>query len=202
MCRKYEILFIADEVITGFGRVGDWFASNLCKIDPDILTMAKGISSGYLPLGATMISDEMTQVLNTGGYLAHGFTYSGHPSCCTAGLANIAIIEKEKLVERVRDDIGPYFQQKLHSFRGNPAVGETRGAMMIGAIELLPRNGKPGLNPSPGLGNKAASIARKHGVIVRGIRDLIAMSPPLIATHEEIDELFNAVGKTLDELWN
>jgi putrescine aminotransferase len=202
LCRKHEILFIADEVITGFGRVGDWFASNLCKLDPDILTMAKGISSGYLPLGATMLSDEMTEVLNSGGLLAHGFTYSGHPSCCAAGLANIEIIEKEKLIERVRDEIGEYFQEKLNAYRGHPAVGETRGAGLLGAIELLPKNGKAGLTPSPGLGMKAASIARKHGVIVRGIRDLIALSPPLIVTRGEIDELFAAVGRTLDELWN
>jgi len=202
LCRRLEILFVADEVITGFGRIGEWFASNLWKLDPDMITMAKGISSGYLPLGGTIVSDEVTAVLNGGGYLAHGFTYSGHPSCCVAGLANIEILEKEKLIERGRDDIGPYFQQKLNTFRGHPAVGETRGYQMIGAIELLPAKGRAGLSPSPNLGTKAAAIARKHGVIVRGIRDLIAMSPPLIATRDEIDELFAAVGKTLDELWS
>jgi putrescine---pyruvate transaminase len=199
LCREYDILFVADEVITAFGRLGDWFASNLWQLDPDIITMAKGITSGYLPLGATMASREITDTLNTGGYLAHGFTYSGHPATCACALANIAIIEREKLVERVRDEVGPYFQEKLHGFRGHPAVGETRGFGAIGAIELLPRGGRAELAKNPNtLGVKAA----KHGVIVRGIRDLIAMSPPLVIIKDEMNFMFDGVRKTLDELWH
>jgi putrescine aminotransferase len=201
LCRRYDILFVADEVITGFGRLGDWFASNLWNLDPDLLTTAKGITSGYLPLGATMVSREMTDTLNSGGYLAHGFTYSGHPTTCAAALANLEIIERERLVERTRDDIGPYFQEKLRSFASHPAVGEVRGYQLIGAMELLPRGGRAALDPAKPLGAKAAAIARKEGVIVRGIRDLIALAPPLIATHEEIDFLFDAIGRTLDQLW-
>jgi len=201
LCREHNILFVADEVITGFGRLGDWFASNLWKLDPDMLTTAKGITSGYLPLGATMVSRQIADVLNTGGYLAHGFTYSGHPTACAAALANLDIIKNDRLVERTRDDIGPYFQQKLRSFAGHPAVGEVRGYQLIGAIELLPRGGRAALDPKNPLGAKASAIARKEGVIVRGIRDLIAMSPPLIVTRDEIDLLFNAVARTLDQLW-
>lgn len=202
LCREYGILFVADEVISGFGRLGDWFASNLWSLEPDLMTLAKGITSGYLPLGATMVSDEVTETLHQGGYIAHGFTYSGHPTACAAALANLDIIEREQLVERTRDDVGPYFQQKLHALRGHRAVGETRGFQLIGAIELLPAGGRDELAKSPNLlGAKAAGLARKHGVIVRGIRDLIAMSPPLVITRHEIDFLFDAVVRTLDELW-
>jgi len=202
LCRKYEILFVADEVISGFGRLGDWFASSLWDLDPDLMTLAKGLTSGYLPLGATMCTREMANVLNEGGYLAHGFTYSGHPATTAAGLANLDIIEKENLIPRVKNDVGPYFQKKLAEFKGHPAVGEVRGFELIGAIELLPRGGKAKLVSPPILGVKAANLARKHGVIVRGIRDLIAVAPPLVITHAEIDELVAAIGKTLDQLWD
>lgn len=202
LCRERGILFVADEVITAFGRLGDWFASALWELEPDFINVAKGLTSGYLPLGATIVRDEIADVLVHSGYLAHGYTYSGHPTTCAAALANIHVIERDHLVERTRDDLGPYFQAKLRTFTGHPAVGEVRGHALIGAIELLPREGKAALTPTTMLGGKAARIAREHGVIVRGIRDLIAMSPPLIATREEIDILFTAVGKTLDQLWD
>lgn len=202
LAKEKNVLFVADEVITGFGRLGATFASTLWDLDPDLMSVAKGLTSGYLPLGATMVSDDVADVLNTGGYIAHGFTYSGHPTTCAAGLANLKIIEDEKLIERVRDDVGPYFQQKLRSFAGHAVVGEVRGYQLIGAIELLPKSRrKEDRIPTAPLGVKAAAIARKHGVIVRGIRDLIAISPPLTITREELDFLFDVVGKTLDELW-
>jgi putrescine aminotransferase len=202
LAREKEILFVADEVITGFGRMGAPFASTLWDLDPDLMSVAKGLTSGYLPLGATLVSDEVVDVLNSGGYIAHGFTYSGHPAACAAGLANLKIIEDERLIERVRDDVGPYFQEKLRSFANHPAAGQVRGFQLIGAIELLPRSRKKEdrVATSP-LGVKAAAIARRHGLIVRGIRDLIAISPPFTITRGEIDFLFDVVGKTLDELW-
>jgi putrescine aminotransferase len=202
LCRKHGILFVADEVITAFGRVGDWFASTLWNLEPDFISVAKGLTSGYLPLGASIVRKEIAEVLVHGGYLAHGYTYSGHPTTCAAALANLHVIERDRLIERTRDDAGPYFQQKLRSFAGHPAVGEVRGHGLIGAIELLPREGKIALAPTTMLGVKGAKLAREEGVIVRGIRDLIAMSPPLIVTHEEIDFLFAAVSKTLDRLWD
>jgi len=201
LARKYGILFVADEVITAFGRLGAWFASDLWDLDPDFMCLAKGLTSGYLPLGATMVADEIADVLIHGGYLAHGFTYSGHPASCAVALANIAVIEKERLVERVRDDVGPYFQKKLRAFEGHPAVGEIRGCQFIGAVELVPRGGKPALTPTSMLGIKGAKLVREEGVIVRGIRDLIAIAPPLTATHEEIDFIFTAVGHALGKLW-
>lgn len=201
LCRTHDILFVADEVITGFGRLGDWFASGLWGLEPDIMTMAKGITSGYVPLGATMVSGAIADTLERGGYLAHGFTYSGHPVATAAGVANLEILERDKLIERVRDDVGPYFQQKLRAFEGHPAVGEVRGVQLIGAIDLLPRGGRAALQTPPVLGAKAVALARAEGVIVRGIRDIIAMAPPLIITRAEIDQLFTAVGRALDRLW-
>ena len=202
LARKYEILFVADEVITAFGRVGDWFASSLWNLEPDLITLAKGLTSGYLPLGACVVRDEVADVLLHGGYLAHGFTYSGHPVTCAAGLANLEVIERDRLVERVRDDVGPYFQQKLRAFAGHPAVSEIRGHGLIGALELIPREGRAALTPTTMLGTLGARLAREEGVIVRGIRDLIAVSPPLIITHEEIDQLFAAIDRALARLWN
>ena len=202
LCRQHGILFVADEVITAFGRLGDWFASSLWKLDPDFISTAKGLTSGYLPLGASIVRDEIAEVLIHGGYLAHGYTYSGHPVTCAAALANLHVIERDGLLGRVRQDLGPYFQQKLRSFSGHPAVGEVRGYGLIGAIELLPREGKAALTPTSALGTKGARLVREEGVIVRGIRDLIAMSPPLIVSREEIDLLFAAVSKALDRLWD
>ena len=196
LARKYGILFVADEVISGFGRLGAWFASSLWELEPDFITLAKGLTSGYLPLGATLVNEGIAEVLTHGGYLAHGFTYSGHPTTCAAALANLQVIERDGLVERVRDDSGPYFQQKLRSFSGHPLVGEVRGHGLIGALELLPPD-RDKAKLTGALGAKAAKIGREEGVIIRGIRDLIAMSPPLIISHAEIDELFAGVERTL-----
>jgi putrescine aminotransferase len=201
ICRKNSILFVADEVITAFGRVGDWFASKLWNLDPDLLTTAKGITSGYIPLGATLVSREVTATLIQGGYLAHGCTYSGHPVACAAALANLDIIEKEKLIPRTRDITGPYFQKKLREFANHPAVGEVRGVGLIGAMELLPRGGKAMLNSKTPLGPKAMKIGREEGVVVRGIRDILAVAPPLVISESEIDELFAGIQRVLNRLW-
>lgn len=202
ICRENEILFVADEVITAFGRVGDWFASNLWDLDPDLICLAKGLTSGYLPLGATMMSDEIAEAMLTGGYFAHGFTYSGHPTCAAAALANLEVIENLKLIPRVKDDIGPYFQGKLQEMAAHPAVSEARGTGLIGALELVPRGGREALTPTTMLGLKAWSLIREEGVMVRGIRDLIALAPPLIITHAEVDELFGGIRRGLDKLWD
>lgn len=201
LCREKGILFVADEVITGFGRLGDWFASTLWDLDPDIMSTAKGLTSGYLPLGATLISDEIAGTLIDGGYFAHGFTYSGHPVTTAAALANLAVIEKKRLIPYVKEDIGPYFQEKIRSLASHHAVAETRGYGLIGAMELIPRGGRAALEPTSALGAKAAGLIRKHGAIVRGIRDLIAVSPPLVITRVEIDQLFESIRRGLDELW-
>jgi putrescine aminotransferase len=203
LCRRHEILFVADEVITGFGRLGAWFASDLWELDPDLMTMAKGITSGYLPLGATMVSDEIAAALEAGGYLAHGFTYTGHPAACAAALANLGVIERERLVERVRDDVGPRFQKELRRFADHPAVAEVRGVQLIGALELRrPPSGPYAAAAPNSLGLAAHGLAREEGLIVRGIRDLVALSPPLVVTHGELDRMFAALGRALDRLWS
>jgi len=201
LCRRHEILFVADEVITGFGRLGAWFASVLWELDPDLLTTAKGITSGYLPLGATMVSREIAATLEEGGYLAHGFTYTGHPVACAAALANLDIIEREGLVERVRDDIGPRFQASLRRLADHPLVADVRGFGLIGALELRPPHRGPNAAAAPNtLGLAAHLLAREEGVIVRGIRDLVALSPPLVVTHDELDRIFAALTRALDRL--
>ena len=202
LCRRHEILFVADEVITGFGRLGAWFASGLWELDPDLMTMAKGITSGYLPLGATLVSDEIAAAIEAGGTLAHGFTYTGHPTACAAALANLDVIERERLVERVRTDVGPRFQAALHALEGHPAVAEVRGFGLIGALELKrPARGpcaeaapntlglaahQPGArggrdrarDPRPGRARPAAGRdARRAGPHVRGAR---ARARPLL----------------------
>ena len=200
LCREHGILFVADEVISGFGRLGDWFGSTIWDLDPDVMNLAKGITSGYLPLGATMVSEEIADVIIHGGYLAHGFTYSGHPVPCAAAMANLDIIEKEQLISVTRDVLAPHFHKRLQALADHPVVGEVRGYGLIGAIELLPPGGKAALRPGLNLGLQAAAIAREEGVIVRGIRDLIAMAPPLVISVSQIDELFDAIKKTLDRM--
>ncbi len=202
LCRRHEILFVADEVITGFGRLGAWFASELWSLDPDLMTMAKGITSGYVPLGATLVSDEIAAALEAGGYLAHGFTYTGHPVACAAALANLEILEREHLVERVRDDVGPRFQTALRKLAAHPAVAEARGVQLIGALELRrPPKGKYADTAPNMLGPAVHYLAREEGVIVRGIRDLVAMSPPFIVTHDELDRMFAGLERALDRMW-
>ena len=201
LAREYEILFVADEVITAFGRLGAWFASEMWDLQPDLMILAKGLTSGYISMGATMVSRPIAEVLMKGGYFAHGFTYSGHPVAAAAALANIDILEKEKLVEWARDKAGPYFQKKLGEFAGHPAVGEVRGVGLIGAMELLPKGGRKELKPGMNLGITGAAKVRSEGAIVRGIRDLLAFAPPLVITEGEIDEMFASVRRGIDKLW-
>lgn len=202
LCRKYSILYVSDEVITGFGRLGSWFGSTLWDLDPDLLTTAKGITSGYIPLGATLVSSEIAETLIKGGYIAHGNTYAGHPVACAAALANLDIIEKENLIDRTKNVTGPYFQKKLQDLASHRAVGEARGYGLIGALELLPKGGKSMRLPQSPLGPLAMKLAREEGIIVRGIRDILAMAPPLTIQESEIDQLFKGVQRVLDRLWD
>jgi putrescine aminotransferase len=201
LCRRHEILFVADEVITGFGRLGAWFASVLWELEPDLMTVAKGITSGYLPLGATLVSGEIAETLEAGGTLAHGFTYTGHPATCAAALANLDILEREKLVLRVRDDVGPRFQAALRALADHPRVAEARGFGLIGALELRRPESGPHRDAAPDtLGLVAHQLAREEGLVVRGIRDLVALSPPLVVTHAELERMFACLARALDRL--
>ncbi|WP_226018007.1 aspartate aminotransferase family protein [Novosphingobium sp. FKTRR1] len=205
ICRKYGILLIADEVICGFGRLGQWFGFQHYGFTPDLVSMAKGLSSGYLPISATGVSSEIVEVLRASGEeFVHGYTYSGHPVSSAVALRNIQIIEDEQLVERVRDDTGPYLAQALQRLTANPLVGQVRSLGLIGAVEIV---AEPGTNKRHGQkdgvgGGVAGPIVRDHciarGLMVRAIRDSIVMSPPLVITHEEIDRLVDIIAAALE----
>lgn len=202
ICRKYGILLVADEVICGFGRLGEWFGFQHYGIRPDVVSMAKGLSSGYLPISATGVSSEIVAVLRASGEdFVHGYTYSGHPVAAAVALRNIQILEDEALVDRTREDTGPYLARALaERLAPHPLVGEARSLGLIGAVEIV---AEPGTNRRFGAGGQAGPIVRDaciaRGLMVRAIRDAIVMSPPLVITHAEIDRLVDTIKAALDE---
>ena len=200
ICKQYDILLIADEVICGFGRTGQWFGSDTFDIKPDIMPMAKGLTSGYLPLSAVMVGDRVVEVLwEKGGEFAHGFTYSGHPVACAVALANIAILEEENLVQRVREDVGPYLQERLATLADHPLVGEVRGIGLLGAVELVSDKQTRGrFSPEGRAGTICRDYCVMQNVVSRAVRDTMVVSPPLIITREEIDELVARLGRAID----
>ena len=199
ICRKHDILLIADEVITGFGRTGEWFGSITYDIQPDIMNMAKGVSSGYAPISATVISNDVHDVLSEGGDIAHGFTYSGHPVCCAAALENIRIMKDEKIIEHVTEIAAPHFQQRLRELADHPLVGEARGVGLLGALEIV-KNSKEGTKFSPERRVAARCVDKgfEKGVIMRAVRDVLEFSPPLIISNTDIDRLFDCARQCLD----
>lgn len=198
---KRDILLVADEVITGFGRTGNWFGSETFGIEPDLMSIAKGISSGYLPIGGVMVSDKVADVIYDAGEFHHGFTYSAHPVTAAAALENLRIIEDEKLVERVRDDIGPYLQRNWLALGDHPLVGEARMTGLMGAIELVPN--KPSRAEKFADTGKVGTIARDislaNKLVMRAVRDSLIIAPPLTLSHDEADQLIASARKTLDD---
>jgi putrescine aminotransferase len=203
ICRKYDVLIIVDEVICGFGRTGKWFGSDFFHIQPDIMPVAKGISSGYLPIGAVMFSSRIAEVLSEkGGELAHGYTYSGHPVCAAVALENIRILQRENIVERVDQDTGPYLQQRWLQLAEHPLVGEARIAGLVGALELVADKQARRFFAERGkVGALCRDFALGNGLILRATKDSMLLSPPLVITHEEIDELIEKTVKSLDQTW-
>ncbi len=200
ICRKYGILIVSDEVICGFGRLGKWFGFQHFGITPDIVSMAKGLSSGYLPISATAVSTEIVETLRAvDDDFSHGYTYSGHPVSAAVALRNIEILEREQLVDRVADDLGPYFAKALKRLEGHPIVGQVRSLGLIGAVEIV---AKPGTNQRHGGGGVAGPVVRdgciERGLMVRAIRDTIVMCPPYVITHEEIDRLVDIIRASAD----
>jgi len=200
ICRQYGILLICDEVICGFGRTGNWWGHETMGVKPDMIAMAKGLSSGYLPISAVAVSAEIVTVLKTGGDFIHGFTYSGHPVCAAVALRNIEIIEREGLVERTRDDTGPYLATALARLADHVLVGEVRSVGLLGAVEIVADKatgarfgGKEGT-----AGPMVRDLCIDNGLMVRGIRDTIVICPPLIVTHDEIDFVVATIRKALD----
>ncbi|MEK9924011.1 MAG: aspartate aminotransferase family protein [Alphaproteobacteria bacterium] len=197
ICRRHDILFIADEVITGFGRTGYWFASQRMNLSPDMMTMAKGLTSGYVPMSAVMVGDRVAErLISDGGEFYHGFTYSGHPVAAAVALANLDIIEGEGLIERVRDDTGPYLAEALAPLADHPLVGEVRTYGMLAAIELVKSKEGPELFADVGtVGMMCRDHAVANGLMMRAVRDGMILSPPLTFTRDDIDATA-AIAKT------
>ncbi|MEP4032766.1 aspartate aminotransferase family protein [Roseibium polysiphoniae] len=199
-----NILFVADEVICGFGRLGTWFGSDYYGLEPDLMPIAKGLTSGYLPMGGVMVSDRVAEgLIDKGGEFYHGYTYSGHPACAAAALANLEIIQREKLVERVRDDIGPYLQKSWTALGDHPLVGEARMTGLMGAMELVPEKGnrQKAFADKGSVGTLCRDISFQNGMVMRAVGDSMIISPPLVLTHEEADQLVTIARKTLDETY-
>jgi putrescine---pyruvate transaminase len=202
ICRKYGILLICDEVICGFGRLGQWFGFQHFGVTPDLVTMAKGISSGYLPVSAVGVAGHVVETLRAADTdFVHGYTYSGHPTCAAVALKNLEIMEREDLVGRAREDAGPYLARGLAALADHPLVGETRSLGLIGGVEIVADKatrarfgGKEG-NAGP----IVRDLCIANGLMVRGIRDTIVMSPPLTISHAEIDQMLGIIRKSLDE---
>lgn len=199
ICRKYGVLIISDEVICGFGRTGNWWGFQSLGFEPDIVPMAKGLSSGYLPIGAVAFADHLIKdFFELGGEFYHGMTYAGHPVAAAVALRNIEIIEQEKLVERARE-LGPYFAEALASLRDHPIVGETRSLGLIGAIELTRDKATRARFASPGrVGTMCRDNSFAQGLIMRACWDTMVLAPPLVITRKEIDHLVQLARAALD----
>jgi putrescine aminotransferase len=200
ICRQYDVLLVADEVICGFGRTGRWWGSERFGIEPDILTTAKGLSSGYLPIAAVLIGRRVGDVLMAAGQeWTHGFTYSGHPVAAAVALENIRIIAAEGLHERASGPLGDYFAKALAHLADHPLVGEARSCGLIGALELVEDKAERRYFPPA---RKVGLACRDHcfdeGLVMRAVRDVMVLSPPLVITEAEIDELVARARRALD----
>ena len=200
ICDKYEIILIADEVICGFGRTGNWFGSQTMKIRPDIMTIAKGLSSGYQPIGGSIVSKKIAEVIGKDEF-NHGYTYSSHPVAAAVALANLNIIESEGIVERVQNETGPYLAKKWATLSDHPMVGEAKIVGMMGSIALTPdkANRAKFLSPSGTVGYICRECCFANNLIMRHVGDRMIISPPLIIDKEQIDILIERAWKSLDE---
>lgn len=200
ICDEYGILLVADEVITAFGRLGEWFGSSHFGIRPDLITFAKGVTSGYLPLGGSLVSDRVADVIIAkGGEFAHGYTYSGHPATCAVALANLRIMQSEGIVERVKNKAAPYFNQRWASLAEHPIVGEARSLGLMGAIEIVKdKDSRERFHKDLAAGTRCRDLCVNNGVVMRAVGDTMIVSPPLIVENEHIDELVEKAWRCLD----
>ncbi|ALZ86014.1 aminotransferase [Pseudomonas oryzihabitans] len=195
---KYDILFIADEVICGFGRTGEWFGSQYYGNAPDLMPIAKGLTSGYVPMGGVVVRDEVVKVLDEGGEFYHGFTYSGHPVAAAVALENIRILRDEGIVDRVRSATAPYLQKRWAELADHPLVAETRGVGMVAALELV-RDKKTRTRYEGGAGMLCREHCFRNGLVMRAVGDTMIIAPPLVITPESIDELVTLARLSLDQ---
>jgi len=202
--KKHDVLFIADEVITGFGRTGKMFGTETFDLKPDIITVAKALSSAYLPISATVVSEPIYQALadesDKIGIFAHGYTYSGHPVCCAVAIETLKIYEECDIIGHVQK-VAPRLQNGLRQrFANHPLVGEIRGLGLVAGVELVADKAtKAPFDPSQGAGNILTAEINKHGLILRQIGDAQAFAPPLVISEGEIDEMLDRFGKALDD---
>ena len=206
ICKKYDVLYISDEVVTGFGRMGHFFSSEeVFDIVPDIITCAKGITSGYMPLGAVLFSDKLlNDIKKESALFFHGYTYSGHPACCAAALKNIEIIKRDKILEHVQE-IEPYFHNKLQKLYELPIVGDVRGKGLMAGIEcVINKDSKEALILDKAIGSRIDEESIKLGLIIRPLYHICVLSPALIITKSQIDDLveklFTAIQNSLQQL--
>lgn len=200
ICRKHDVLLVADEVICGFGRTGAWFGCETFGFRPDLLTMAKGMSSGYLPISAVAVGERVADALiENGGEFYHGFTYSGHPVAAAVALKTLDIMQDEGVVERVRDDIGPYFQAKLRELLDHPLVGHIDGCGLVAGVALVQAKSPKTFFED---GARVAVLCRDHaianGLMVRAVGARLVLSPPLVIRREQVDELSAVLRRALD----
>jgi putrescine aminotransferase len=205
ICDKYGILLISDEVICGFGRLGQWFGCEVMGFKPDLMTFAKGVTSGYVPLGGVMVGDRVANVLiEQGGDFNHGFTYSGHPVACAAALANLRILRDENLVQQVREETGPYLKQQFEALSAHPLVGLAEACGFVAGLNLV-RKKAPLLHDcewfDPAL--NVGMICRGHmfdnGMIMRAVGERMIIAPPLVTTKAQIDEMIALITFCLDQ---
>lgn len=202
ICDKYEILLIADEVITGFGRTGQWFGSQALGIRPHIMTIAKGLSSGYAPIGGSVVCDEVAETIGRDEF-NHGYTYSGHPVAAAVSLENLRILEEERVLEHVREVAHPHLAARWHGLGDHPLVDETRLIGLMGSLALAPEKGKRAKFAADE--GTAGYIVRencfKNNVIMRHVGDRMIIAPPLVITPAQIDEMMDRATKALDDAY-
>ncbi len=200
---KYGILLISDEVICAFGRLGAWFAYEQFGYKPDLITFAKGVTSGYQPLGGVMVGNRVADVLiQKGGEFNHGYTYSGHPVACAVALANIEWMEKQQLVERVKNDTAPYLEKAFASLADHPLVGDLRSCGLVASLALVKQKSPLTLfDPALSIGMLCRAHCLATGVIMRAVGERMIIAPPLIITHEQIDQMITMIRRSLDLTW-
>jgi putrescine aminotransferase len=200
ICKEYDILLVVDEVICGFGRTGNWFGSDTYNIKPDIITMAKGISSGYIPLSGIMVGKRVTDILiEKGGDFNHGYTYSGHPVACAVAIENLKIIREENLIEN-SSKTSVYLEKRMKEIAEHSLVGEVRMKSFIGAVELVKNKEKKEMFAETGVvGGICRDYCTENGLVMRAVRDGMIFCPPLIFNNNHIDELVEKLKKSLDQ---
>jgi putrescine aminotransferase len=200
ICDRYGILLVSDEVICGFGRTGNWFGCETFGFRPDLMTFAKGVTSGYIPLGGVLVGERVARVLiEKGGEFAHGYTYSGHPVACAVGVANVRLIRDQGLVAHVRDEVGPRLARGYEALREHPLVGEAQTCGLMGSLLLVQDKARgTAFPPELEVGMACRSHCFANGLVMRAVGDRMIIAPPLVITREQVDELLILVRRCLD----